>query len=56
MVDAADQALFDAAFTAYLGQTCDDGNTWCEGADLDRSGLADADDQAFMAAAAGCVR
>ena len=53
---AADRALFDAAYAAYSGQECDEGNDWCEGADLNRSGAADEDDIAFIEAADGCVR
>jgi hypothetical protein len=54
-VDAADQALFDAAWTLYgEGATCDAGNSWCDGADLDHGGVLDADDAAYMTAAQGC--
>jgi hypothetical protein len=53
-VDAADQALLDAALFAHEGVVCGHGNDWCGGADLDRTGAADATDQAFMVAAQGC--
>ena len=56
-VDAADQALFDAAWAIYgppHSIACNDGNNWCDGADLDRNGLVDKEDQSFMAAAQGC--
>ncbi len=51
-VDAADRTAFDAAFTD--GKACGDADGWCSGADLDRSGTLDSNDQAFMAAAEGC--
>lgn len=53
-VDAADQALLDAALAAHAGAPCGGMNGWCDGADLDRTGAVDAVDQAFMAAAQGC--
>ncbi len=55
-VDAADQALFDAAWATHgEGASCTEPN-WCDGADLDHSGVLDADDQGYMIAAQGCVR
>ncbi len=53
-VDESDQQQFDSLFQNYQGQACDDGNQFCEGVDLDQSGLADEYDQAFMLAAQGC--
>jgi hypothetical protein len=54
-VDASDTAIFNARWNAYggSGAACPDG---CDGADLDRDGRLDADDQAYMQAAQGCVR
>ena len=55
-VDAADQALFDAAWTTYGdGASCSAGNGWCDGADLDQSGVLDAEDGDYMDAAQGCT-
>jgi len=55
IVDAADQALFDAAWSSFgEGASCSADNNWCDGADLDRSGTLDTADQAFMTAAQGC--
>ena len=54
-VDAADQALFDAAWNTYgPGASCTEANRRCDGADLDGSSTLDADDQGYMAAARGC--
>lgn len=53
-VDEADQSLFDTAATEHAGATCDEEDGWCDGADLDHSGLVDDADTAFMAAAQGC--
>ena len=54
-VDASDQSLFEAAWTLYgEGAACSVENGWCVGADLDRNGVLEPDDQAFMAAAQGC--
>lgn len=53
-VDGADQSLFDEAWVIYQSSTCDDSNNWCGGADLDRNGALDSEDQAFMQAAQGC--
>jgi len=54
-VAGEDQALFDAAWTAYgEGALCSEINDWCDGADLDRSGALEADDQEFMSIAQGC--
>ncbi len=54
-VDGADTTAFQAAWSIYgPSATCDAGNDWCGGADLDRSGTLAADDQAFMSAAQGC--
>ncbi len=55
-VDAADQTLHEDLLTTWAGTTCDAGNDWCAGADLDISGAADGDDRDFMTAAQGCVR
>jgi hypothetical protein len=56
-VDAADSALFEAAFAAAgAGAVCRSASQPCGGADLDASGALDASDRAFMAAAQGCVR
>jgi hypothetical protein len=54
-VDASDTAIFNARWNAYggSGAACPDG---CDGADLDRDGRLDADDQAYMQASQGCVR
>ena len=53
-VDAADQALFDAAWNTYgPGASCTEANRRCDGADLDGSSTLDADDQGYMAAARG---
>lgn len=53
-VDGADQTLFDEAWAIYGSATCDEDNDWCGGADLDRSGALDSEDQQFMQAAQGC--
>jgi len=56
-VNQDDRDLFDAAWATYGPPDptpCDDGNGWCDGADLDRSGLLDDEDQDFMEAADGC--
>jgi hypothetical protein len=54
-VDAADQALFDAAWAAHgEGAACDDGNAWCDGADLDQNGALEQEDADFISAAQGC--
>ncbi len=54
-VDAADRALFDAAWAAYgEGAACGPANRWCNGADLDRNHGLDQEDRAFMEAAQGC--
>jgi hypothetical protein len=53
-VDAADQALFDAASAGVTGTICNSANSWCNGADLDQTGSVDDTDRAFMAAAMGC--
>jgi hypothetical protein len=56
-VDGADAALFASAWSVYgppASLACDAGNGWCGGADLDRSGVLDGEDQGFMAAAQGC--
>ena len=54
-VDDADLALFDAAWATYgEGASCDAGNAWCGGADLDRSGVLDFADREFLDAAKGC--
>ncbi len=54
-VDAADQTLFDAAWTTYGENASCAQPDWCDGADLDQSGTLDADDQGYMAAAQGCT-
>ena len=55
VADAADQALFDAAWDRYgSGASCTDANDRCDGADIDGSGTLDADDRGYMAAAQGC--
>ena len=55
VVDSADQALFDGAWAIYgSGANCDGGNSWCDGADLDRSGTLDQEDADFMTTADGC--
>ena len=55
LVDDADEALFTAAYNEYgTGATCSAGNDWCDGADLDLSGVLDDEDTAFMTAALGC--
>ena len=54
-VDGTDQALFDAAWTAHgEGALCSEADAWCDGADLDRGGVLEADDQEFMGVAQGC--
>ena len=54
-VDAADLALFEAAWTVHGdGAACDDAG--CDGADVDGSGVLDASDRAFIEAADGCTR
>ena len=55
-VDAADQALFDEAWTTYgSGAACSAVNDWCDGADFDQSGVLDEEDQAYLNAAQGCT-
>lgn len=53
-VDDTDRGIFEAALGGHVGVECNDGNRWCDGADLDRSAAADSDDIAFMDAAQGC--
>ncbi|MBZ0252665.1 MAG: hypothetical protein K8I02_04930, partial [Candidatus Methylomirabilis sp.] len=58
VVDGADAARFEDAFARYADlpeNACLPRNDWCEGADLDRTGEADAVDRAFLEAAQGCV-
>jgi hypothetical protein len=54
-VDATDTAIFDGKWDAFGGEgaACPDG---CGGADLDKDGRLDVDDQAYMQAAQGCIR
>jgi len=56
-VGQTDLDLFNQAWTVYGPPNsipCDDGNNWCDGGDLDRSGFMDEEDQTFMNAAQGC--
>ncbi len=54
-VDGRDEALVDAAWTADgEGALCSGADVWCDGADLDRGGVLEADDQEFMGVAQGC--
>jgi hypothetical protein len=53
-VDDGDRDILDTSMAAHVGVECNDGNEWCGGSDLDRSGGADAEDVAFMVAAQGC--
>ncbi|MCB9475630.1 MAG: hypothetical protein H6684_15955 [Deltaproteobacteria bacterium] len=56
-VDETDGGIFDSAYATYgppANTPCNVGNDWCGGADLDHSGLADAEDVEFMAVADGC--
>lgn len=54
IVDATDEATFNAALAASAGKACGSANSWCDGADLDHTGKADATDSAFLKAAMGC--
>ncbi|MDP8223196.1 MAG: hypothetical protein P9L99_07550 [Candidatus Lernaella stagnicola] len=55
LVDDADSSLFNHAWSLHgQGAACDEQNDWCDGADLDRSGELDAEDQSFLLAAKGC--
>ena len=53
-VDEVDQGLFDEGSVQHMSVSCGLENEWCGGADLDRSGIVDETDTAFMKAAAGC--
>ncbi len=53
-VDDADAALFNDGKTKAGAEPCSEGNSWCGGADLDRTGEVDSVDEAFMEAAQGC--
>jgi hypothetical protein len=50
VVDEGDRPDFSGGDT----DGCDETNTWCEAADLDRTGAVDATDEAFFEAALGC--
>ena len=55
VVDSADSALFDAAWSQYgQGADCSATNDWCDGADLDRNGTLDQEDRDYLEAAQGC--
>ena len=54
-VDQADRDLFDAAWATYgEDASCCEANGWCAGADLDREGRLDREDETFLEAARGC--
>ncbi len=53
-VDASDQAQYETLKATHTDQDCGADNNWCEGSDLDRSGVLDPHDDAFMLAALGC--
>ncbi len=56
-VDDNDETLFEEAYAQYEGSpsdSCNPSNSWCDGADLDRTGKPGELDRAFMEAAQGC--
>jgi hypothetical protein len=55
-VDGEDVERWEAGRAAHAGQACREGNAWCGGADLDRTGQVDEVDRAFLEAAQGCRR
>jgi len=55
IVDTADLSLFDNAYATFgTSAVCDQSNNWCSGADIDKSGKLNSEDQDFMIAADGC--
>jgi hypothetical protein len=53
-VDQADGDIFQQARATHGDNACSGDNEWCGGADLDRSGVIDDLDAAFLEAAFGC--
>ncbi len=53
-VDTSDAQRFDTAANAFGASRCTARNDWCDGADLDHTGVVDALDRRFLAAADGC--
>jgi hypothetical protein len=55
VVDGDDISQFESMRASLsAGASCDAGNEWCDGADLDRSGSVDDEDRAYLDAAQGC--
>ena len=49
-----DAFLLESTSNEHAGDDCRDGNQWCAGADLNRTGRVDQTDAAFLDAALGC--
>ncbi|MCC6156586.1 MAG: hypothetical protein IT350_00940 [Deltaproteobacteria bacterium] len=55
-VDADDRQMMVEEWAVWgTGASCDAGNDWCDGIDLDRDGTFEIEDRDFMDAAQGCV-
>ncbi len=51
-----DLVLFNEAVNTYgFGAQCSNMNSWCDGADMDKNGILEAEDRDFIYAAMGCV-